>query len=172
MTECCGENFQKARKSQIACPNSHGFSRDATLIVPRPLREDSMLRTLRRAFGLRPLLLVVAAAAFGGCSLNTDVSLPGGLVKYSGDQQTGPANTALPTALGVLVVNQFGERLKNVTVNWSISSGGGSISSATTLSDDSGLASVTYTTGPTAGQAIIDAGVHGVPPLHFNIFIT
>jgi hypothetical protein len=74
--------------------------------------------------------------------------------------------------LGVLVVNQFGERLKNIPVNWSIASGRGSLSSAMTLSDDSGLASVTYTTGPTSGQANIKAGTHGVPPLTFNILIT
>jgi hypothetical protein len=131
-----------------------------------------MLRTLRHVVGLSTLTLFIGAAAISGCSLNTDVSAPGGLIKYSGDQQTGPANTALPAPLGLLVVNQFGERLKNVPVNWSIASGGGSLSSAMTLSDDSGLASVTYTTGPTAGQANIMAGVHGVPPVTFNILIT
>lgn len=131
-----------------------------------------MLRALRHVIGLSTLPLVIGTAAISGCTLNTDVSAPGGLIKYSGDQQTGPANTALPTALGVLVVNQFGERLKNIPVNWSIASGGGSLSSAVVLSDESGLASVTYTTGPTAGQAVINAGVHGVPGLSFNILIT
>ena len=131
-----------------------------------------MLRTLSRVVGLSTLPLVIGAAAISGCSLNTDVSVPGGLIKYSGDQQTGPANMELPTPLGVLVVNQFGERLKNIPVNWSIASGGGSLSSAMTLSDESGLASVTYTTGPTAGQANIKAGAHGVPALTFNILIT
>jgi hypothetical protein len=131
-----------------------------------------MFRALRRIFGPSTLPLLIVAAAVSGCTLNTDVSIPGGLIKYSGDQQTGPANTELPTPLGVLVVNQFGERLKNIPVNWSIASGGGSLSSAMTLSDESGLASVTYTTGPTAGQANIKAGAHGVPALTFNILIT
>ena len=131
-----------------------------------------MLRALRHVLGLSTLAVVIGAAAISGCSLNTDVSAPGGLIKYSGDEQTGPANTELPTPLGVLVVNQFGERLKNVPVNWSIASGGGSLTSGMTLSDDSGLASVIYTAGPTAGQAIIKAGAHGLLPVSFNILIT
>ena len=74
----------------------------------------------------------------------TDVTVPGGLIKVSGDDQTAPANTALLTPLTVAVVNQFGQTLQNVTVNWIISSGGGSLSSSAMLSDEGGLASVTY----------------------------
>jgi len=130
-----------------------------------------MLRTLKHAVALRALAVIMGGAAISGCTLNTDVSAPGGLIKYSGDQQVAAPNTELPTQLGVLVVNQFGERLKNVTVNWSIASGGGSLSSNVELSDDSGVASGSYTTGPTAGQAVIQAQVHGVPALSFNILI-
>lgn len=141
-------------------------------LFPVPLaRKDSMLRTLKHAVAIRMLVVIVGAAAVSGCTLNTDVSAPGGLLKYAGDQQVAAPNTALPTDLGVLVVNQFGERLKNITVNWSIASGGGSLSSNAVLSDDSGQASVTYTTGPTAGQAVIKAQVHGVPAVSFNILI-
>lgn len=131
-----------------------------------------MLRSSKQAIAIRALSLVIGSAAIGGCTLATDVTVPGGLIKVSGDEQTAPANTALPTPLTVAVVNQFGETLQNVTVNWIISSGGGSLSSSAMLSDEGGLASVTYTTGPTAGQAIIKARVNGVPDLAFNILIT
>jgi len=164
--------LSKSQKAFLLAPISHGFICDRTLIFVVPSRKDSMLRAIRHISGLTTLPLLIVAAAVNGCTLNTDVSIPGGLIKYSGDQQTGPPNTELPTPLGVLVVNQFGERLKNIPVNWSIASGGGSLSSAVTLSDDSGVASVTYTTGPTAGQANIKAGAHGVPALTFNILIT
>jgi len=81
--------------------------------------------------------VVIGTVAISGCTLNT-MYRHRVLDQYSGDQQTGPANTELPTALGVLVVNQFGERLKNVPVNLGASlSGGGSLSSAVVLSDES-----------------------------------
>jgi hypothetical protein len=130
-----------------------------------------MLRILKHAAAIRMLAVIMGAAAITGCTLNTDVSAPGGLIKYSGDLQIAAPNTALPTQLGVLVVSQFGERLKNIAVSWSITSGGGSLSSNLELSDESGVAAVTYTTGPTVGQAVIQAQVHGVPALTFNIQI-
>jgi hypothetical protein len=131
-----------------------------------------MFRFPRHAVVLRWLARLVVVATFGACTLNTDVSAPGALIKYGGDAQTAAANTALPTDITVLVVNQFGERLKNVTVTWSIAAGGGTLSSNATLTDDSGLAAVTYTTGPTAGPAVVRAQVHGLPPLTFNVTIT
>jgi hypothetical protein len=131
-----------------------------------------MLRASKHALALRVLSLLIGSAAIGGCTLATDVTVPGTLIKVGGDEQTAAANTALPTPLTVAVVNQFGQTLQNVTVNWSIASGGGSLSSNALLSDEGGLASVGYTTGPTAGQAVIKARVNGVPDLSFNILIT
>ena len=118
------------------------------------------------------LALVIAGAAASSCTLNTDVSSPSALVKFSGDQQSAPVNTMLPTPLAVIVISQFGERLKNITVSWTIVSGGGSLSSNTTLTDDTGTASVNYTTGPIAGPAVVRAQVHGIPPLTFDVTIT
>jgi hypothetical protein len=131
-----------------------------------------MLRIPRRDVVLRSLICLVVFAAVGACTLSTDVSAPGALLKYGGDEQTAPANTVLPTDLTVLVVNQFGERLKNITVNWSIVSGGGTLSSNSTLTDDSGLAAVTYTTGPAAGLAVIRVQVSGPPAITFSATIT
>lgn len=126
----------------------------------------------RHKVRIRAASAALLIGALAGCSLNTDVSGPGGLVKYSGDEQSGPINTELPTPLAVVVVNQFGERIKNATVNWSIVSGGGTLSSTVTISDDSGIASVTYTAGPTSGVVTIRAQVHGVPPLTFHENVT
>src|SRR5258705_12032714 len=130
-----------------------------------------MFRTPLHAVVLRLLVCIMLLAAVGACTLNPDVSAPGALLKYGGDEQTAPANTALPTDMTVLVVNQFGERLKNVTVNWSIIAGGGTLSSNSTLTDDSGLAAVTYTTGPAAGPAVVRVQVHGLPAITFSATI-
>lgn len=131
-----------------------------------------MLHAAQHAVKLRMIAMVLAGAAIDGCTLNTDVGRPSALVKFSGDQQSAPVNTMLPTPLGVIVLSQFGERLTGITVNWTIASGGGSLSSNPTVTDESGVATVDYTTGPTAGPAVIKAQVHGIPTLSFNITIT
>ena len=120
----------------------------------------------------RGVVLAAACVSFAACSLNTDVSGPGALIRYSGDQQSAAVNTPLPSPLQLLVVNQFGERLKNITVSWSIVNGGGTLSATTSLSDDSGIASVNYTTGPNPGVAAINGKVSGLLPLTFTATIT
>ena len=131
-----------------------------------------MLRQLNHSVVVRAVALVVAFGAFSGCTLATDVSEPGALIRYSGDNQTAAVNTPLGSPIQLLVVNQFGERLKNITVNWSIVAGGGTLSATVTQSDDSGIAEVNYTTGPNPGTAIISAKVTSLFPLSFTATIT
>lgn len=131
-----------------------------------------MLRRLRPVLSPIKAVFLAALVAGSGCTLNTDVSGPSVVIKYSGDQQTAPANTALLLPLTVIVVNQFGGQVKDVTVSWVITTGGGALSAPATLTDESGIASVNYTTGPTPGQAIIEARVNGTLPLSFSITIT
>ncbi len=133
----------------------------------------TMFRQLNHSVVVRAVALVAAFASLGGCSLNTDVSQnPAGLYLSGGDNQSAAINTALPNPLQVLVVNQFGEALEGITVNWSITAGGGSLSANVTRSDASGITQVSYTTGPTAGPAKINAQVKGMLPLNFDATIT
>jgi hypothetical protein len=121
------------------------------------------------------LAVVLALIGAGGCTLNTDVSVgPAGLIKVpEGDGQSAAISTALPLPLSVIVVNQFGERLNTTTVTWTIMSGGGTLSAPTTVTDETGTASVNYTTGPTAGQALIRASVvNGSLLVTFSVTIT
>lgn len=132
-----------------------------------------MLRELNHSVVVRAVALAIVCASLGGCSLNTDVSQsPAGLFLSGGDNQSASVNTALPSPLQVMVVNQFGEVLEGVTVNWSIATGGGSLSDSVTQSDANGITQVTYTTGPTAGPAKINAQIHGLLPLTFDATIT
>src|SRR5687767_3200289 len=126
-----------------------------------------MFRAFRHALSPGNIALLVMLATAGGCTLDTDVSGPSAIIVFSGDQQTAPTNTTLDQPLAVLVVNQFGQPLQNATVTWTIASGGGTLSATSTLTDASGIASVAYTTGATAGTAVIEARVQGVPPLTF-----
>ena len=131
-----------------------------------------MFRALRNSLSLRKIALLVTLAGVSGCTLNTDVSGPAGIVKVSGDQQTAPTNTTLPTPLAVAVFTQFGERLQNITVTWTITTGGGTVSATSTQTDGTGVASVDYTTGTTAGLVAVQARVQGLPPLTFSISVT
>jgi Big-like domain-containing protein len=116
--------------------------------------------------------LIVMLSGVSGCTLNTDLSAPAGLAKFSGDQQSAPASTTLPTPLAVIVFTQFGETVPNVTVSWTITTGGGTLSAASTLTNDGGIASVSYTTGTTTGPATVRARVSGLPSLTFDITVT
>ncbi|HET7614131.1 MAG TPA: Ig-like domain-containing protein [Gemmatimonadaceae bacterium] len=120
-------------------------------------------------FAVAAALLIGTASA---CTLNTDVSGPGGLLRHGGDEQSAAVNTDLPEPLAVMVVTQFGEPIDGATVNWSIVSGGGTLSSNVTITDVTGVATVNYTTGPTTGDVTIRAQVHGVPPLTFHVHVT
>lgn len=132
-----------------------------------------MFRQLNHSVVVRAVAVAVVLASLGGCNLNTDVSQnPAGLFLVGGDTQSASVNTALPNPLQVMVVNQFGEVLEGVTVNWSIATGGGSLSDTVTQSDVNGLTQVTYTTGPTPGPAKINAQIHGLLPLTFDATIT
>ncbi len=139
-----------------------------------------MTQARRHTFSARKLAVLLALVAASGCSLNTDVNAPGLIAPFGGDQQTQVANTALPLPLQVLVASQFGERLRNQTVTWTITAGGGTLSvtgggssttTITSITNDSGIAEVNYTTGPTAGTATIQAKVGGVPSINFTIQI-
>lgn len=129
-----------------------------------------MLRSLKRS-ALRAGALVVVGALFDACTLNVDVSGPSAVIKDGGDSQTAPINTALPTPLAVLVVNQFGQPLPGITVNWTVTSGGGSVQTPTTT-NEGGVATANYTTGATPGTATINAQVHGLGPVTFTVTIT
>jgi hypothetical protein len=116
--------------------------------------------------------LIVLLAGASGCTLNTDLSGPGGMLKYSGDEQSVPTSTTVPTPLAVIVFDKFGETLRNVTVSWTILTGGGTLSAPSTLTDEGGIASVSYTTGTTTGPATVRARVSGLPSLTFSITVT
>ncbi|MDP9200647.1 MAG: Ig-like domain-containing protein [Gemmatimonadota bacterium] len=129
-----------------------------------------MFRALRHAFSTR--IVALTLVAMSSCTLGTDVSGPAAVIRFSGDEQTAPVNTTLTTPLAVAVVNQVLEPLPNITVTWTIISGGGTLSAASTQTDESGIASVTYKTGDTAGPVVIEAEVRGLPTVVFNITVT
>ncbi len=85
------------------------------------------------------------------------------LVKVSGDAQTDTANAALPVPFVVRITDTFGNPVGGAMVDWARIAGGGTLSAASSSSDSTGMARVSYTLGATAGTDTITATIHGVP---------
>ena len=86
-----------------------------------------------------------ASALFSatGISGPTDISID------AGDGQAAVVNTTLPVNPRVLVSDALGNPVSDVTVEFAIMSGGGSLSVSNVLTDPTGLASVEWTLGTT-----------------------
>lgn len=98
---------------------------------------------------------VLVAAALGCDSDSTPVTPPPPpsptttvVTKVSGDEQKGPFDVMLPVPLVVSVATPDGTPVPNLKVNWGVVSGGGSLSSTSSITDQAGKASVTWTLGP------------------------
>src|SRR5581483_9218482 len=76
-----------------------------------------------------------------------------------GDGQT--VALGAPLKLQVRVTTAQNVALPGIIVNWVVSSGGGSLSSASSATDATGLATVTATVGNTAGINTFTASVQG-----------
>jgi len=74
---------------------------------------------------------------------------PSSLQKISGDGQSAPVNDELPEPLVVRVVDQYGNGVTGVTVEWRTCDG---IGDYNTLTDVEGYASAFQPTGPTPGD--------------------
>ncbi len=82
----------------------------------------------------------------------------------SGDGQTGTAGQALPQPLVVVVEDAANAPVAGVVVSWQVTWGGGSVASATSITDASGEASMTLTVGPVASvnSQTVEASVTGL----------
>lgn len=85
---------------------------------------------------------------------------PVAIVVVSGDAQRAPSGTALPAPLVVQLTDSNGNPTSGVTVTWTITAGGGTIT-ASSVTDASGQASAQWTLGPTPGANSASASVSG-----------
>ncbi len=84
---------------------------------------------------------------------------PGSIAISSGNSQSSAYGTALPVSLVALVKDTNGKALSGATVKWSVTSGAGTLSSTSTTSSSTGLATVTFT--PAYGTNTVHALVNG-----------
>ena len=93
---------------------------------------------------------------------------PSRMVLSTGNNQTGPPSTVLPTALTATVLDANNIAVPNITVTFSDGGAGGTFSSTTAVTASNGKASVTYTTPAAAGVVNGTVSVAGVPVVKFK----
>jgi hypothetical protein len=112
------------------------------------------------------------SAAFLGVLLSCSGDSPTGtsptpaqLQAAAGGGRTGTVGTALAAPLVVRATDASGRRMRGVAVSWSTLSGGGTLSTASSVTDDAGEARTQWTLGTTAGEQSVAATVQGLPPV-------
>lgn len=93
---------------------------------------------------------------------------PATIQKVSTDPAAGTVGQALGEALTVRVLTSDGAPVPDVTVAWSVTLGGGSVSATGTTTDAAGETSVTWTLGTAAGTQEVRATVQGITPAIFT----
>lgn len=83
------------------------------------------------------------------------------LTQVSGAGQSSTVGYTLAIPFGVQVQDAFGNNLSASTVNWAVMAGGGALSSSTSITDSSGIATSTLTLGLTAGSQTVKATANG-----------
>ena len=114
----------------------------------------------------------LASGSDDGTVLLWDLQLvqpqPESLSKLSGDDQQGLAGAALPQPFVVLVLDQYGDPFPGATVEFSVSTGAGTLSKSKSTTDDKGHASSTLTLGRNPGTNTVDVTVAGAEPVIFT----
>jgi hypothetical protein len=87
---------------------------------------------------------------------------------HVGDGQSDAVGQPVDVAPAVLVLNQRGDPLPNVDVDFAVSAGGGSVTGAAATTDASGIATVGSWTLGTEGAQSLTATVTGLDPVVFG----
>jgi hypothetical protein len=88
-------------------------------------------------------------------------------LKVSGDTQT-VASTTTSQPFVVKVADRYGNAVQGATVAWA-STGGGTLSASSVMTDVNGMAQVTLTLGATPGPYTITATVGALTPVTFTL---
>lgn len=100
----------------------------------------------------------VPQVAFSATALPENANI---IAPVGGEDQTGRVNAPLADRLVVKVTDAFDNPIEGVPISWTVE-GGGSVSAATVMTDEQGLASVERILGPITGQQTTLANSEGL----------
>ena len=89
------------------------------------------------------------------------------IAKVSGDNQSASVGTTLPNPLVVQVRSSTNAAVSGTTVNFAVTSGGGTVSPTSAVTDANGNASTNLTLGTTAGANAVSAAATGIGSVSF-----
>ena len=103
-----------------------------------------------------------------GVEVNHDNRAHPALLKISGYNQQGASGETLAQPFVVAVQDENGSAVEGVQVTFTVTEGGGTLSSTTALTDANGQASTTLTLGSQPGPNTVEATVEGLEPVTFT----
>ena len=109
--------------------------------------------------GLGPVTFTATAA---------EQATPHSLTKVCGDDQEGTAGALLAEPFVVSVVDEDGAAMAGVNVSFTVTAGGGTLSSATATTNANGRARTWLTLGSELGTNTVEATVEGLEPVTFT----
>ncbi|HEU5262572.1 MAG TPA: Ig-like domain-containing protein [Gemmatimonadales bacterium] len=112
-------------------------------------------------------LLLLACGGDGGGGGTGPPGPPAQLAKSGGDAQSWYFNNALPNPYSVTVRDANNRTVPGVSVDWGITTGGGSLSPDPSTTNSSGVATTVHTLGM-ATQYVVTATVTGLPSVTFT----
>ena len=127
--------------------------------------------TVSQTAGSQYVALEIAGAEVSRVTVEAIPDAAVSLQMTSGDGQSAPVNSDLPQKLVVRVVDQYGNGVSGVTVEWRTCDGIGDYNSPT---DIDGYASAFQSTGPTPGEFCAMASSSGLAgsPVKFSYSVT
>ena len=139
---------------------------------PNAVTDGSGIATTTYTLPNKPGIYTITASSPGyGSAVYTvtaTANSPAKLSIVSGNLQKTPVASPLDQPLKVMVKDSLGNGLAGIQVSFSDGTAGGTLSSPTDITNFSGIASVTYTTGTKPGSVPITASVTGVTPAIFR----
>lgn len=122
--------------------------------------------TMRTAWRLSGVVFLGFVAT---CSSDSTAPLvPTAMTVVSGNSQVGPVGTLLAESLTVRVADQNGMTLAGAAVSWTVTSGGGSVSPGSTVTNADGIARAAWTLGTLSGNQSVSASVGSLTPTTFS----
>jgi hypothetical protein len=113
-------------------------------------------------------------AGMTGCGGGSDGAVrvsspnPAALTAVSGNYQSGTVGEVLPSPLVVRVDDQSGRPYAGATVTWTITSGGGAVDHASSMTGGDGTVSALWTLGTQAGDNALTATSGALSPVSFT----
>jgi len=120
---------------------------------------------MKRVLSVALALAAFAVVACGGDDEPTNGGQPGvpaNLVVVSGNGQKVATSSETVSPLAVKVTDGGGSGVRNIEVTWEVTSGGGSVSAAASVTDTYGNAEVYLTSGSDEGENTVTATVEGL----------